>query len=113
MIESTADMPRMNKMWQDIFANVLCLLIALGSVAAAAWSVVSGRASEQGVDGLFLVIVCLLFGALFSILPVQFVRSGALAQLLKRTKSQANAPEPPPAAPAEVSEVSEVPQGKN
>ena len=91
------EIPWMDTMWQEILANALCVLIALGAVAAAAWSMISGRASEQGIDGLFLIIVCLVFAALFSILPVQSLRSGTLMHILKRNK-------PEPAAAAEKSQ---------
>ena len=90
----------MDKMWQELFADALCVLVALGSVAAAAYSLLSGRAAEQGVDGLFLIIVCLVFAALFSIIPAMSLRSGALAQFLKRNKPEPAAAEEPQAAPA-------------
>ena len=90
----------MDKMWQEIFADVLCLLVVLGSVAAAGYSLVSGRAAEQGIDGLFLIIICLTFAALFSIIPAMSLRSGALAQLLKRDKSEAPPKEEAKVAPA-------------
>ena len=83
----TNDTPWMDKMWQEIFANAVCLLVALGSVAAAAYYLVSGQAAEQGLDGLFLIIVCLVFALLFSILPIQSLRSGALMHLMKKNKS--------------------------
>ena len=92
------EIPWMDKMWQEIFANVVCLLVALGSIAAAGYSLVSGRASEQGIDGLFLVIVCLVFAALFSILPVQSLRSGALMRIIKGNQPEAK--EEAKAAPA-------------
>jgi hypothetical protein len=83
------EIPWMDTMWQEIFASALCVLIALGAVAAAAWSLISGRASEQGMDGLFLIIICLVFAALFSIIPAMSLRSGALAQLMKGNKPEA------------------------
>jgi hypothetical protein len=94
------EIPWMDKMWQELFANVVCVLVALGSVAAAGYSLISGRAAEQGVDGLFLIIVCLVFAALFSIIPAMSLRSGALAHLLKRNKPEPAAPEEPKTAPA-------------
>lgn len=82
------EIPWMDGMWQELFAIVLCVLVALGAVAAAAWSLISGRAAEQGLDGLFLIIVCLVFAALFSILPVLSLRSGALMHMLKGNKPE-------------------------
>jgi hypothetical protein len=90
----------MDEMWQEILANAFCVLIALGAVAAAGYSLVSGKASEQGIDGLFLIVVCLVFAALFSILPVQSLRSGALMRIVKGNKPQPTAKEEPEAAPA-------------
>ncbi|MBZ5526048.1 MAG: hypothetical protein LAP21_27830 [Acidobacteriia bacterium] len=98
------EIPWMDKMWQEIFANVVCVLVALGSVAAAGYSLVSGKAAEQGIDGLFLIIVCLVFAALFSILPAQSLRSGALAHLIKGNKPQPAAKEEPQAAAADKSQ---------
>lgn len=94
------EIPWMDMMWQEILANVVCVLVALGAVAAAAWSLISGRAAEQGIDGLFLIIVCLVFAALFSILPVQSLRSGALMRIVKGNKPLPAAKEEPEAAPA-------------
>jgi len=98
------EIPWMDKMWQEILANVLCVLVALGSVAAAGYSLISGRAAEQGLDGLFLIIVCLVFAALFSIIPAMSLRSGALAQLVKRNKPQSAAKEEPQAPAADKSQ---------
>lgn len=92
------EIPWMDKMWQEIFEDVVCLTVVLGSIAAAGYSLITGRASEQGIDGLFLIIVCLVFVALFSIIPAMSLRSGALAQLLKRGKPDAAAKGEAPAA---------------
>ena len=97
------EIPWMDTMWQVIFANVVCLLVVLGSLAAAGYSLISGKASEQGIDGLFLVIVCLVFAALFSIIPMQSLRSGELMRVIKGNKPQA-AEEESKAAPADKSQ---------
>ena len=76
-------------MWLEIATNALCLVLVLGSLGAAAWELISGKALEQGVDGLFLVMVCLLFAALFSFIPLQALRSGALQHLLARKQAKA------------------------
>jgi len=76
-------------MWLEIATDVLCLVLVLGALGAAAWEVVSGRAMEQGVDGLFLVMVCLVIAVLFSFVLLNEIRSGELRHLLKGKQAKA------------------------
>jgi hypothetical protein len=66
---------------EDVILAACCLLIALGSLGVAAWFVISGRLSEQGVDGLFLLVVCLSLAASFAFVPMQAIRQGLLREL--------------------------------
>jgi hypothetical protein len=70
--------------WQRIALNTLCLLLALVALTAVAWALITGQAGEQGVDGLFLVIVGLFIALLFSIIPLQAIRQGWLKEWLAR-----------------------------
>ncbi len=87
-------------MWLEIASIALCLILVLGSLGAAAWALLTGKAMEQGVDGLFLVIICLLFAALFAIIPLQSIRSGALQHLLMSKPAKADDKEEPQSEPA-------------
>jgi hypothetical protein len=69
----------------QILGTVFSLLIALAALATAVWVVATGQA--QDLDALFLILVCLLFALLFSIPPVQVIRSGVLRQLITRRKA--------------------------
>jgi hypothetical protein len=73
-------------MRQEIIVNSFCLLIALGCVGAAVWALVTGQIGEQGIDGLFLLIVCLTIALIFSFIPLQAARQGLLRDLLKRKR---------------------------
>jgi len=44
---------------------IVCGLIALGSIATIAWVLFTGQIGKQGLDALFLLLVCLLFVAIF------------------------------------------------
>jgi hypothetical protein len=48
--------------------QIVCGLIALVSLAAVAWVLITGQIGKQGLDALFLVLVCLLFVVMF--LPI-------------------------------------------
>ena len=78
-----------------MIVNAACLLIALMSVAIAAWVLISGQIGRQGIDALFLVLVCLLFAFAFGLPPLQAWREGQFQDFLRRRK--ANTPEPPEA----------------
>lgn len=95
-------------MWEVIAINVLCLLVALGALGIVVWALVSGQAMNQGIDGLFLVIVCLLIAAAFSMGPLKELRRGVLRDLLlNRTKSKPPEPEARQAAAAASAEAQE------
>jgi hypothetical protein len=48
--------------------QIICGLIALGSLAAVGWVLFTGQIGKQGLDALFLLFVGLLFVAVF--LPI-------------------------------------------
>ena len=54
-----------------------CLLLGLVSLAVGAWALFTGQVSKLGVDGLFLLIVCLLFAATFLWSPLGAMRAAA------------------------------------
>jgi hypothetical protein len=71
-------------MKEIIMLNIVCLVLALGALGVAVWAVLSGQLFETGVDGLFLVLVCLLLAVIFSIIPLQAIRKGLLRELLRQ-----------------------------
>ena len=75
-------------MRQQIIANAACLLVALASLIIAAWTVITGQIAKQGIDALFLILVCLLFAFAFSLMPLQALRGGLLNDLLKGKKNE-------------------------
>ncbi len=94
-------------MRQTALWNVLCLVIAVGALAAGAWTLATGQLVEQGIDGLFVLVVCVLTAVIFAVLPLQAIRRGELSGLLKRRPPK---PAPPAAAgaPAEPREKTNV-----
>jgi hypothetical protein len=90
-----------------IVINVLCAIISLVALLIAAWVLISGQINRQGLDSLFLVIVCLLLVAIFLPTPVQAVRKGLLGDLRKHRKSKSTVePAPQPAVAQQKSEQS-------
>jgi hypothetical protein len=69
-------------MWEGIIVQILCALLALGSLVAAGWTVLTGQIADQGLDAVFLVVVCLLSAVMFSIIPLRAIRQGKWRDLL-------------------------------
>lgn len=86
-------------MMARIIINVLCIVIAVAALAAAAWVVISGQIQRQGLDSLFLVIVSLVMVTIFAPMPVQAIRKGFLRDLMKQRKTKPGANTEPRAAP--------------
>lgn len=82
--------------------SLVCLLVALGALGIAAATVISGAVETQGLDAIFVILICLLAALAFSMMPAQAIRSGALRELLKR--------KPQTAAPTERASVAAVPE---
>jgi hypothetical protein len=79
----------MNPRWEIIVIHIVCLVLALGCLGVAGWAVVTGQLFKTGVDGLFLMLVCLLLALIFSIGPLQAIRQGLLKELLAQRKPKA------------------------
>lgn len=88
-------------MWQIVVINSLCLLIALAALGVAVWTVVAGQIQEQGIDALFLVLVCLVIAFAFSLTPARAIREGLLKELVSRYKARAIARTEPQAKAAD------------
>ena len=58
-----------------LLLDVFCALVAAGGVAVAAWVLISGGIGRVGLDDLFLVLVCLLFAAMFAAIPARTLRA--------------------------------------
>ena len=76
-------------MRNQIIFNGLCLAITVGALGIAAWALFTGIIAQQGVDGLFLILVCLLIAFTFSLSPVQAIRQGLLKEIMKQYRSRA------------------------
>lgn len=89
---------------QQIIVKIVCSIIVLVALAAAAWVVVTGQLKTEGVDALFLVTVCLLAAALFSWVPLRALREAGLGKLLKFKKRSAQTEDARKAIPAATAE---------
>ena len=79
-------MPEIKK--EIIFLNLLLILLSVGTLAFAAWSVISDQ-FKAGTDDLFLLFVCLLLALLFALSPIMWAyQSGLLRNPLKRKAAQ-------------------------
>ena len=83
---------------EQLIIYATCVLISLVSLGVAAWVVISGQIQKQGLDSLFLVIVCLLAVVIFLPTPVEAVRKGRLRDALKGKAKPAAADETKPAS---------------
>ena len=75
-----------DQMKEQLVINAISLLIALGALAAAVWTLFTGKIGREGIDGLFLVLVCLFLAATFALLPVQALRKGLWKEFRKARK---------------------------
>lgn len=64
----------------------VCGLIGLGCLGGAAWAVLGGQ--DVGVELIFLVLVWLLFAAIFLGMAVWIARQGPLKNLGKKAPAQ-------------------------
>lgn len=77
---------------REIIALALfCLLVAVGALAVALWTAISG--SLFTLDGLLLVSICLLMVTVFAFCFLWLARD---AGWLERMKSRRRSPAPPP-----------------
>jgi len=75
-------MPEIKK--EIIILNLLLILLSVGTLAFAAWSIISDR-FKAGTDDIFLLFVCLLLALLFALAPLMWAyQSGYLRNPLKR-----------------------------
>ena len=82
---------RSTVMWQALVLQIVCGAIALGSIATVAWVLFTGQIGKQGLDALFLLLVCLLFIAIFIPLAVPS-RTWKKLAALKPRKGVKNGP---------------------
>jgi len=67
-----------------VILNLLLILLSVGTLAFAAWSVISDQ-FKAGTDDLFLLFVCLLLALLFALSPLMWAyQNGYLRNPLKR-----------------------------
>jgi hypothetical protein len=79
-------MPEIKK--EIVILNLLLILLSVGTLAFAAWSVISDQ-FKAGTDDLFLLFVCLLLALLFALSPLIWAyQSGLLRNPLKRKAAE-------------------------
>jgi len=76
----------MASMRQDHMINGLCLLLGVGAVGVAGWAVLSGQVARLGIDGLFLLVVCLLFAFSFLWSPLGAMRAALRQRMAQRAE---------------------------
>ena len=69
----------MKRSAEDLIVTAIYVLVAVGALGAAAAVIARGSFAETGLDGIFLVIVCLLFAAVFGLVGARSVRQTLLA----------------------------------
>ena len=73
---------------EPIALAAICAIAALGSLAWALYVLIAG---DMGLDGLFLLIVCITFAAAFGLVMAQNLRKGQLKELFSAGRSNASA----------------------
>jgi hypothetical protein len=71
-------------MLEVLILNALLILMAIVSLAMAAWALLSGHAAKDSFDGTFLFLGSLLLAIVFSINPILAWRQGLLPEALKK-----------------------------
>jgi TRAP-type C4-dicarboxylate transport system permease small subunit len=75
-------MPEIKK--EIVILNLLLILMSVGTLAFAAWSVISDQ-FKAGTDDIFLLFVCMLLALLFALCPLMWAyQNGYLRNPLKR-----------------------------
>jgi hypothetical protein len=72
---------------EPIALAAICALAALGSLAGVLYVLIVG---DIGLDGLFLLIVCITFAAAFGLVTARTLRKGQLKELLSAGQSKAS-----------------------
>jgi hypothetical protein len=89
---------------EPIALAAICALAVLGSLAGAVYVLIAG---DIGLDGLFLLIVCITFAAAFGLVTAQTLRKGQLRALLSAGQSKASPPATEPKTDANAKEQKE------
>ena len=61
---------------EDLALAAIYLLVALGALAAAVVVLIRDDIGATGLDGIFLLLVCLLFAVVFGLIGAQSIRRG-------------------------------------
>lgn len=81
-------------MWEQLITSVLCLMLVVGGVAAMVWALVTGQVGEQGIDGLFLILIALIVAGAFGSVLLGSVRRRALRDLFPRKQAAEKSKQP-------------------
>ena len=69
---------------EDLALTAIYVLVALGTLVAAAVVLIRGDVAATGLDGIFLLAVCLFFALVFGLIAAQTIRQTFLADWLAR-----------------------------
>jgi hypothetical protein len=76
-----------NSVKEGFVLNIISLVISLGSVGMAVWTLMSTQ-FRAGIDDLFLVLTCLFLAIVFAIGPIQMVLRTWRLKKLGKGKSE-------------------------
>jgi len=81
---------------EPLALTVVCALAGLASIIVALYLLIGGDIAEQGLDAIFLLIVCVMFAASFGLVMAKTLRKAQLQEMLspRHSKTPAVAPEP-------------------
>jgi len=85
---------------EPLALTVVCALAGLASFAVALYLLIGGDIAEQGLDALFLLIVCLMFAASFGLVMAKTLRKAQLQEMLSPRHSKTSTVAPDPKADA-------------
>ena len=74
------------KKWIEMGAQAVCVAASLLGLAVAVWVVITGQPVKEGIDGMFLLVVGLMFAVFFGLIPLQAIRRGEWKVFARRGK---------------------------
>jgi hypothetical protein len=81
---------------EPLALTVVCALAGVASIAVALYLLIGGDIAEQGLDAIFLLIVCVTFAASFGLIMAKSLRKEQLKEMLspRQSKPSTVAPDP-------------------
>jgi hypothetical protein len=91
MAESVASEWKMQeRINEEIIMSIFSILVVILALGVAGWSLFSGGLEKEGIEALFIVVVCLATAAIFAVIPVQAIRKGVFPGALFGRKTIAS-----------------------